>query len=62
MAELETARQEFAKLHSQRFGQQYGTLLAGYAALIADKILNSEEIANLVAFIVSPGASFGNAR
>jgi hypothetical protein len=38
----------FAIRHSQRFGQQYGTLLAGWAAAITDGRLTADEVTALV--------------
>jgi len=38
----------FADAHSQRLGQQYGPLLAGYAAICADGELNPTEVQNMV--------------
>ena len=35
---------EFARRHSHRFGQQYGSLLAGYAALVVDCELSDAEV------------------
>lgn len=39
----------FAAKHSQRFGQQYGTLLAGWAACVSDGVLSQGEVETLVA-------------
>jgi putative DNA primase/helicase len=41
----------FSEIHSQRLGQQYGPLLAGWAALTADDVLHPEEVEGLVASI-----------
>lgn len=38
----------FATKHSNRFGQQYGTLLAGWASLIYDRVLTDIECGELV--------------
>jgi putative DNA primase/helicase len=38
----------FAAHHNQRLGQQYGPLLAGWAAIIADTELSPEEVEDLV--------------
>jgi putative DNA primase/helicase len=41
----------FAAKHSQRFGQQYGPLLAGWGILIRDEELTDEEIAELSSWV-----------
>jgi len=42
-------QKEAAKLHSNRFGQQYGILLAGYHSLISDSVVGEQEAKELVA-------------
>jgi putative DNA primase/helicase len=41
-------RLDLAERYNARFGQQYGTLLAGYAALVSDDVLTPERIEQIV--------------
>ena len=48
LANYEILRRQIASVTSQRHGQQYGMLLAGYAVLASDCVLTEEQAANLI--------------
>ena len=50
---IKLLQRAIAQKHDQRMGQQYGTLLAGYQALVSDSIVTDEEITRLLGYLDS---------